>query len=49
VRALLTDPAGAARLGRAARALVEARYRWETCLAPLERLYASLARGEATA
>jgi glycosyltransferase involved in cell wall biosynthesis len=49
VRALLADPGGAARLGRAARALVEARYRWETCLAPLERLYAWLGRREATA
>jgi glycosyltransferase involved in cell wall biosynthesis len=49
VRALRADPARAARLGRAARALVEARYRWEACLAPLERLYASLGRREATA
>jgi polysaccharide biosynthesis protein PslH len=49
VRALLADPAEAARLGRAARALVEARYRWEACLAPLERLYASLGRREAIA
>jgi len=44
VRALLDDRARAARLGRAARALVEARYRWEACLAPLDDLYASLAR-----
>jgi glycosyltransferase involved in cell wall biosynthesis len=49
VRALLADPARAARLGQAARALVEARYRWEACLAPLEQLYASLERREATA
>jgi glycosyltransferase involved in cell wall biosynthesis len=49
VRALLADPAEAARLGRAARAVVESRFRWEACLAPLERLYASLGRREATA
>jgi glycosyltransferase involved in cell wall biosynthesis len=49
VRALLADPGRAARLGQAARALVEARYRWEACLAPLEQLYATLARGEARA
>jgi polysaccharide biosynthesis protein PslH len=49
VRSLLADPAEAARLGRAARALVEARYRWEACLTPLERLYASLGRREAIA
>jgi glycosyltransferase involved in cell wall biosynthesis len=49
VRALLADPAEAARLGRAARALVEMRYRWEVCLAPLERLYGSLGARGATA
>jgi glycosyltransferase involved in cell wall biosynthesis len=42
VRALLADPALAARVGRAARALVEARYRWQLCAAPIEDLYASL-------
>jgi polysaccharide biosynthesis protein PslH len=42
VRALLADHLRAARLGGAARALVEARYRWEACLAPLDDLYASL-------
>jgi glycosyltransferase involved in cell wall biosynthesis len=42
VRGLLADRPRAARLGRAARALVEARFRWETCLAPLADLYASL-------
>jgi glycosyltransferase involved in cell wall biosynthesis len=46
VRALLADRADAERLGRAARALVEARYAWETCLAPLEALYASLGQEE---
>jgi glycosyltransferase involved in cell wall biosynthesis len=45
VRDLLVDRAEAARLGRAARALVEARYAWDVCLAPLEALYASLGRG----
>jgi glycosyltransferase involved in cell wall biosynthesis len=49
VRALLADHAQAARLGLAARALVEAQYRWATCLAPIEDLYASLERREATA
>jgi glycosyltransferase involved in cell wall biosynthesis len=49
VRVLLADRAQAARLGRAARALVEARYRWEVCLAPLEALYASLEPRGATA
>ena len=49
VCALLADRAQASRLGRAARALVEARYRWEACLAPIEDLYASLERPEATA
>ena len=44
VRALLRDRTRAARLGRAARALVESRYRWEACLAPLDDLYASLGR-----
>jgi glycosyltransferase involved in cell wall biosynthesis len=49
VRALLADRIEAARLGRHARALVETRYRWEACLAPLEHLYASLDPREATA
>jgi glycosyltransferase involved in cell wall biosynthesis len=44
VRALLRDRTRAERLGRAARALVEARYRWEACLAPLDDLYTSLGR-----
>lgn len=44
VRALLRDRVRAERLGCAARALVEARYRWEACLAPLDDLYASLGR-----
>ncbi|HTO13360.1 MAG TPA: glycosyltransferase family 4 protein [Candidatus Binatia bacterium] len=44
VRALLEDRERAARLGRAARALVETRFRWEVCLAPLAELYASLER-----
>ena len=44
VRGLLRDRARAERLGRAARALVEARYRWDACLAPLDDLYASLGR-----
>jgi glycosyltransferase involved in cell wall biosynthesis len=48
VRGLLADPAEAARLGRAGRALVEARYRWEVCLGPLERLYGSLGAREVT-
>jgi glycosyltransferase involved in cell wall biosynthesis len=45
VRTLLVDRARAARLGRAARELVESRFRWEICLAPLAELYASLERG----
>jgi polysaccharide biosynthesis protein PslH len=49
VRALLDDRAEAARLGQAARALVEARYRWEACLTPIEDLYAALERRPATA
>jgi glycosyltransferase involved in cell wall biosynthesis len=49
VRALLADHALAARLGRAARALVEARYAWDVCLAPLEALYTTLERHGATA
>ena len=44
IRALLADRERAARLGRAARALVESRYRWEACLRPLDDLYAGLAR-----
>jgi glycosyltransferase involved in cell wall biosynthesis len=44
VRGLLRDRARAARLGQAGRALVESRYRWEACLAPLDDLYARLAR-----
>jgi glycosyltransferase involved in cell wall biosynthesis len=49
VRVLIADRAQAVRLGRAARALVDARYRWETCLGPLEALYASLEPRGATA
>jgi glycosyltransferase involved in cell wall biosynthesis len=49
VRGLLTNRAQAFRLGRAARALVEARYRWEACLAPLDDLYTTLERYGATA
>jgi polysaccharide biosynthesis protein PslH len=49
VRGLLADRAQAARLGQAARALVEARYRWDVCLAPIEDLYASLECRGATA
>ena len=49
VRALLADRARAARLGHAARALVEARYAWDVCLAPLEALYAALERHGAPA
>ena len=45
VRTLLVDRERAARLGRAARALAETRFRWEVCLAPLAELYASLERG----
>jgi glycosyltransferase involved in cell wall biosynthesis len=44
VHDLLRDRPRAERLGRAARGLVEARYRWEACLAPLDDLYASLGR-----
>lgn len=49
VRGLLANRAQAARLGLAARALVEARYRWELCAAPIEDLYASLERRGAIA
>jgi polysaccharide biosynthesis protein PslH len=49
VRGLLADRGQAARLGQAARALVEARYRWDVCLAPIEELYASLGRRGAIA
>jgi glycosyltransferase involved in cell wall biosynthesis len=49
VRGLLADPGQAARLGQAARALVEERYGWDVCLAPIEDLYASLERRGATA
>ena len=49
VRALLADRGQAARLGQAARALVEARYGWDLCLAPIEELYASLERRGAAA
>jgi polysaccharide biosynthesis protein PslH len=49
VRALLADGPRAARLGQAARALVETRYAWDVCLEPLESLYGSLARRGATA
>jgi glycosyltransferase involved in cell wall biosynthesis len=49
VRTLLADRGRAERLGRAARALVEARYAWGACLAPIESLYASLAQPGAPA
>ena len=49
VRGLLEDRERAARLGRAARALVDRRFRWEACLAPIEALYASLERDGARA
>lgn len=39
---LLADPAARRRLGTAARRLVEERYDWPRCLAPLEALYAGL-------
>jgi sugar transferase (PEP-CTERM/EpsH1 system associated) len=38
VCALLTDPARARELGRAARRFVEERFHWERCLAPLDGL-----------
>jgi glycosyltransferase involved in cell wall biosynthesis len=41
---LLTDPWMRADLGRAARHLIEARYDWDRCLAPLEGLYHSWLR-----
>jgi glycosyltransferase involved in cell wall biosynthesis len=49
VRGLLANRDQAARLGRAARALVQARYRWEICAEPIEDLYASLVRPGAIA
>jgi glycosyltransferase involved in cell wall biosynthesis len=49
VRALLADRARAERLGRAARALVESRFEWEACLAPIEAFYASLEGRRASA
>ena len=49
VRTLLDDREQAERLGRAARALVEARYEWSTCLTPVEALYDSLGRAGAGA
>jgi len=39
---LLADPAERRRLGAAARRLMEERYDWARCLAPLEALYAEL-------
>jgi len=39
---LLADPAARRRLGNAARRLVENRYDWSQCLAPLEPLYAEI-------
>jgi glycosyltransferase involved in cell wall biosynthesis len=39
---LLADPAERRRLGAAARRLMEERYDWARCLAPLEVLYAEL-------
>jgi sugar transferase (PEP-CTERM/EpsH1 system associated) len=41
---LLADPAGARRIGDAARHGMETRYRWEACLAPLAGLVGSPAR-----
>ena len=49
VRALLADRAPGRAAGQAARALVEARYGWDVCLAPIEELYASLERRGAAA
>jgi glycosyltransferase involved in cell wall biosynthesis len=49
IRDLLRDRARAERLGQAARALVDARYRWETCLAPVDELYARLAHARGAA
>jgi hypothetical protein len=42
-------PPGPPGSGTQPRALVEARYRWEACLAPLEQLYASLESREPAA
>jgi glycosyltransferase involved in cell wall biosynthesis len=47
VRQLLDDQNERRRLGEAARRLVEARYDWSQCLAPLEQLYAGLCKREA--
>lgn len=44
---LLGDPDERARLGTSARRLVEARYDWPRCLAPLEMLYRPLLVGDA--
>ncbi|MGE4324366.1 MAG: TIGR03087 family PEP-CTERM/XrtA system glycosyltransferase [Sphingobium sp.] len=49
VVALLADPDGARALGMAARARVEARYRWAATLAPLDALLAGDTVGKAVA
>jgi glycosyltransferase involved in cell wall biosynthesis len=38
VIAVLDDPAGAAAMGKAARAQVQRRYSWDACLAPLDQI-----------
>ncbi len=42
IEGLLSDAHRACEIGQAGRALVEARYRWETCLAPFEKVYRGL-------
>ncbi len=42
IQGLLADADRACEIGQAGRALVEARYRWETCLAPFEKVYKEL-------
>ncbi|CAI4032258.1 Glycosyltransferase [Nitrospira tepida] len=46
---LLTDPWMRADLGRSARNLIEARYDWDRCLAPLEGLYRTWLKEQAIA
>jgi glycosyltransferase involved in cell wall biosynthesis len=46
---LLADPWMRADLGRAARRLIEARYDWDRCLAPLEGLYRTWLKERAVA
>ncbi len=46
---LLGDPGERARLGTSARRLVEVRYDWSRCLAPLDLLYRRLLESKATA